>query len=157
MKTPFDPSILQPGDAIIYAGHNVFDLLISFRTAIWASHIEIYIGDGKSVASRNGIGTGIYRLRLNDLKYVLRPSQPFDVTKAMAWFRSIHPMPYGWWELLNCLVPWEVNASGLFCSQFATLFYRAAAFFPFNQEFDPAKVTPRDFLEADPFTYAFTR
>ena len=83
---------LEPGDILLYGGRGLVDRLIQFRTWSDVSHIEIYVGEGRSVASRNGIGVGKYPLRLPEgIRRVYRLKNKFnfpsfDFEKSLAWF-----------------------------------------------------------------------
>jgi hypothetical protein len=110
-------------------------------------HVEVYVGGGDAVASRNGLGVNEYPLRTRDLLHVLRPEQPFDLIAAMAWFRTAKGLPYGWADLLQ-FVGLNVNRRGIVCSPFATLFLRAGGIPVFNDE--PAeKIAPFQFLTSE--------
>jgi hypothetical protein len=45
MSEPFTPSILQPGDAILYFGHDFGCWLIALKTWTKVARVEIYRGN----------------------------------------------------------------------------------------------------------------
>lgn len=154
----FDRSILEPADHLIYSGFSPFDLLIEVKTAALAAHIEIYIGDGQSVASRNGIGVNQYPLRTKGLQYVLRPRFMLNLPKAMEWFETVKGTPYGWWDLLNFVDPFDyITSNGMICSQFAAEFDRNADMQWFADEWPTGKVSPRDFLVTNAYRMVWSR
>jgi hypothetical protein len=129
--------ILKPGDCLLYAPKGFFGWVISIKTWNQVAHCEVYIGNGKSVASRDGIGVGEYDLRTSELKHVMRPNQPFELRLAYDWFaRKARGQGYDWLGLLRFawrsrVVP-ERFDNKQFCSEFAARFYRAGGLDPFN-------------------------
>lgn len=126
--------ILLPGDVLLYTGRGLYGRLIQIHTWHRIGHVEVAIGHGQSVASRDGIGVNQYDLRMKDLARVLRPKVPFDLPAAMRWFeQGAKGQPYGWGDLLQ-FVGIPVQAPGIVCSPFATLFLRAGGVPIFNTE-----------------------
>lgn len=82
------PNILQPGDAIMYRPSNWIGVIIAVKTWSWTSHIEVYVGDNRSIGAREE-GVDVWPLR-NDkyVKTVLRPVLPFDYLNALVWFNE---------------------------------------------------------------------
>ena len=142
-----DPSILNHGDALIFSRKGVFDTIIRIKTWSPATHVEIYIGNGKTVAARNGIGCAVYPVDLNGLYCVLRPKlKSFDLVKAMAAFSANEDgRPYGWLALFSfCLL--DLHDKGRFCSELATIFWRDGGFDAFNRWIKAEIVAPGDLL-----------
>ena len=135
---------LQPGDILLYGGGGIVNALIQFRTWSDVSHIEIYIGEGKSVASRNGIGVGKYPLRMNGLRRVYRPKVAFDFEKAMRWFATVDGTKYGWADLLRFYLI-DVKTIGLICSEFGDMWFRAGTLPLFNTNYPEGAVCPGDY------------
>lgn len=137
--------ILLPGDVLLYGAKGFYGKIIAIKTWHGIGHVEVFIGGGFSVASRDGQGVGRYDARLLDIKHVLRPTVPFDLTKALAWFfTDANGQPYGWWDLLH-FIGIAKDGQGMVCSPFATEFLRAGGVPIFNNE--PAiKVAPFMFL-----------
>ena len=107
----------------------------------------MYLGEGRSYASRNGQGVNFYDLRTKDLQYVCRPKLPGDLRAAMAWAKTQVGMPYGWLDLL-AFIDVNIDGQGIVCSPAATLFERAAGLDPFNGE--PCnKIAPFQFLTSN--------
>lgn len=69
---------VKRGDILLYPPRSFFGRLIAIKTWHKIAHVEIYAGDGQSVASRDGIGVNLYPARLDDVKHVLRPAVLFE-------------------------------------------------------------------------------
>ncbi len=139
------PDDLCVGDILLYNTQDIVDKIIDLKTAGDVAHVEIYVGDGWSVASRNGVGVNLYPSRLNDIRKVRRLQVPFELSNAMLWFNNgIKGLPYGFTGLLEFEnIDWP--GKGLFCSQFATMFLAAGGAPMFADDFHPVKVCPFDF------------
>lgn len=148
---------LRPGDCLLYfSRHSLMDWCVAIKTWNLVSHVEIYRGEGMSVASRNGIGVNLYNLRRDGLAYVLRPredSGPLDVTKSQSWFfRTAQGQGYDWLGLLCFTLAVHQGAPDkMFCSEFATRWYRAGGFRPFAEAYDADLVAPAQFLQSPAF------
>jgi hypothetical protein len=153
MSKPFDPAILQPGDAILYFRRDFFDWIIALKTWTKVAHVEIYRGAQKSYASRNGIGVDIFPLRLEGVAAVARPKQPLDWLSADKWFETeARGQPYDWLGLLCfTLARRRGERKKMFCSEFATRFYRAAGLAPFDPRWPADHVPPSFFLVSPTF------
>lgn len=142
---------LRPGDVLLYKGKGLFSLLIRIKSWHPQTHVEVYIGNGRSAASRDGKGVAIYPVRLDDLAHVLRPDVPFDRAAAMRWFAAeANGLPYGWADLL-VFVGLNINHRGVVCSAFATQFLRAGGVAIFNNEL-AERVAPFQFLLSESLT-----
>lgn len=124
---------LQAGDVPLYRATGFYGRAIWLKTWHRISHVECYIGGGKSVASRDGIGTGTYDVRLNDIYVVCRPCVPFDLKKALAKTAERGHRPYGWYDLLD-FFGFDVKNNGIVCSAYVTEFLRDGDLDPFNGE-----------------------
>lgn len=140
------PQDLESADILLYdTPDNMTDDIIELGTASDVAHIEIYHGNGLSLASRNGIGVNAYDFRLEGLMYVRRLVVPFDQKKADAWFYAgIRGLPYGWAGLLQ-FVNMEIPCKGLICSSFVDLYLQKGDAPMFADDFPPGKASPRDF------------
>jgi hypothetical protein len=65
---------------------------------------------------------------------VLRPTAHFDLAKAMTYFETVKGKAYDYMGLFRFLGKGKESADKQFCSEFATRFYRAGGFDPFNGE-----------------------
>lgn len=152
-------SLLQPGDCLLYRPKGIFGILIALKTWHRIAHCELYIGEGRSVASRDGVGVGIYRLRTTELAYVLRPTYPLDWFRFWKWFRSVNGQRYDWWGLLRFV--WSRSVGGgnnqrMFCSEFLTRAYRSLGARVFNGAEDADAVAPAQFLLSPNLTVVAT-
>lgn len=150
MSDPVVPIALRAGDCLLYAPKGFYGLLISIKTWHSIAHCEAYVGNGKSVASRDGAGVGLYDWRSTELVYVLRPNRPFDLKEALAQFNhKWRGQGYDWLGLLR--FAWRAPVSRFrfdnkqFCSEMATRFYRAGGIDPFNGA-DADSIAPFQFL-----------
>jgi hypothetical protein len=147
-RTPFNPGILKPGDKILYRPADLFDWVVAVKTWAKVSHIEIYAGNGRSVASRNGKGVGLYDLRETRVAAVLRSAPTFDLDKALCWFRN-HALGdrYGWRTLLNFVLLSSNPVPGhQVCSEFAANFDRAGGAADFPAWWPACRTAPAQFL-----------
>jgi hypothetical protein len=136
----------QPGDCLVYAGRSFWSWFIKVKTWSPASHVEVYIGDGKAVASRDGKGVNLYDSTNTNLLAILRPNETFDIKAALAYFDTVRGRKYDWWGLMRFFRIGQYTDKKMFCSEFATSFYRAGGFFPFHATYEPDKVSPGMYL-----------
>ena len=143
------PSI-QPGDFLLYSGKGFFSWLIKVKTWSRFSHVEVYIGHGQTIASRDGIGVDIYWTRDKDLACVLRPNKKLDIDAGIAWAQEncILGQKYDWWGLLRFFTFGKPSMDKQFCSELATRFARASGFHPFNDKYDADTVSPGMFYSS---------
>ena len=145
---------ILPGDTLIYGPSEWYDYGIVIKTWSRACHVEIAVGGGQAIASRNGIGVNIYPLRMAQLIAVRRPAQPasFDFQAMMDWFSvpydprkgtGIRGQAYDWAGLL-CFVLAVKQGSPhkMFCSEFWTRAHRAAKYPVIAEDWDADKVAP---------------
>lgn len=147
-----DISTLQPGDCLLYAPGGFFGWLIAVKTWHLTSHVEIYDCDGCSVASRDGKGVGRYPFRSEGLSFVLRPDQFYVHPAAMRWFDEVDGQKYDWLGILVfSLAVKKGHPDKMFCSEFATRFYRSGGLEPFHRDEDADRVAPFQFLTSGKF------
>jgi len=143
-----NPLLLRPGDVLLYRPVGVFGLLIWLKSWHPIAHVEVFAGNGESLASRDGQGTAVYPVRLTELAVICRPRGPVDMGTARARFEAKGHRPYGWMDLLQ-FVGLDVDAPGIVCSPCATEVMRDAGLTRlFNGEPAP-KIAPFQF-ELDP-------
>lgn len=142
---PIAASQLEPGDVLLYRPVGIFGLAIAVKTWHRIAHIEIYVGNGQSVASRDGLGTGVYPLRLSQLAVVCRPLVPLDVTGALDRFKQKPHRPYGWLDLVQ-FIGVDVDSGGIVCSPFGDEFIRDEGLIDFLNCEEKAKVAPFEFM-----------
>lgn len=137
---------LRPADIMLFRPVGIFGRIIQVKTWHNISHVELYDGNGQSIASRDGIGVDRYPVRLTQLAYVLRPQVHLDLSKIHAYFDTMKGTPYGWLELLCFVGPNVQFGSGIVCSPFVAGCLRAGGWNVFPT--DPInKVTPFQFLD----------
>lgn len=143
---------------MLYRPVGLFGYLIAIKTWHSISHCEMYIGNGRSVASRDGIGVGDYPVRYSQLAYIMRPNVPFDLDAALAKFRSVYQgQGYDWKGLLRFASRAEVHPERFrnkqFCSELLTRLCRDGHMKPdpFNGD-DADAIAPFEFAESPDFT-----
>ena len=151
------PGDLEAGDILLYQSPDLTDKLIEWKEGDPdTAHVEVYIGAGVSVASRNGIGVNSYKFRPDGLMHVRRPTCVFHLDTAMNWFVQVKGAPYGWGDIgatLNLVEkpedawtkPEILVQTGMDCDHLAAMFLRAGLVNLFDVTFDYRKLTPRDF------------
>ena len=156
-----NPRSLIPGDVLLYGRTPFlksplgwfFGLVINIKTWSRYSHVEVFVGNGISMASRDGVGVGYYPFRTEQLEKVRRPSaKDFDFKRGSKWVFSVDGQKYDWLGLL-CFT-YAVHSGSKtkqFCSEFATRFYRKAGLEPFNPEVDADHVAPAQFDQSAAF------
>lgn len=145
-------SKLQNGDALLYTPSGIFGWIIAMKTWHKVSHVEVYSGDGFSVASRDGEGVGIYNYRADGLCAVLRPNGFYHHEAAMRWFDTVDGQKYDWKGILVFSMAVRQGAQDrMFCSEFATRLYRAGGLEPFQTDEDADHIAPFQFLTSPRF------
>lgn len=145
------PELLY-GDCLLYGGSSLLDWAIYAKTWSPVCHVEVYTRDEKSVASRNGKGVAMYPFRHEDLKFVLRPKGELSKINSFNYFHFVDGQAYDWLGLLCfTLAVAQGSPNKQFCSEFATNFYRAGGFDPFNPWWPADKIAPGNFLMSPSF------
>lgn len=144
----FDKSLLLPGDCLIYFTRDLFGWVTAIKTWSKTSHVEVYAGEGMSMASRNGKGVNLYPYRADGLVCVRRPLKPLDLESANHWFNAeARFQGYDWTGLLCFALAAKQGAEDrMFCSEFETRWYRHASLQPFDPDWDADRVPPSFFL-----------
>lgn len=151
---------LFPGDHLIYGRHkgwDPFSWVTQIKTWSPAVHIEVYAGDGRSFASRNGLGVALYPWRADQLIAILRPLNKFDMDSARRWFYEVaNGEGYDWLGLL-CFTyaVSQGDPTKMFCSEFATRFGRMGGVDAVHRDFDADKVAPAAFLMSPSFDHVW--
>lgn len=149
----FDPSILRPGDVLLYAPSNVFGRAIAWMTGGGVSHVEIYKGDGVSYASRDGIGVAEYPFRVEQLRRVLRSRTPLNLGRMAQTFAAMRGHKYDWKGIWNTATGARGDSAtgAAVCSEAATIWLRAAGLVRLFGAEEPENITPRDFEKQPDF------
>lgn len=134
---------LKPGDVLLYSGKGPMSWWIKIKTWSNVSHVETYVGGGWSVASRDGIGVGTYKLRREGLKYVYRPEGFFDIVTALRAHSLWLGQKYDWLGLfVFYLAAKHGSPEKMFCSEHTARFANSAGLYPFGATFDCDRVSP---------------
>lgn len=152
-------SLLKPGDCLLYKPRGFFGSVIKFKNWHAVAHVEIYVGKGKSVASRDGLGVARYPWRDTELAYVLRPDYPLDWAAFWRWFTTVDGQKYDWLGLLRFAwfksIPAGKN-NKMFCSEFAARAYRMLAARVFADGEDADAIAPFQFLTSPNLSWIAT-
>lgn len=138
---------------MLYKPQGAFGFLIRLKTWHRVAHVEMYLGNGISTASRDGKGVDRYPVRDTELIFVLRPKTPLDMTKVSDFVDRWVGTPYGWLDLFN-FMGFAVDRKGIVCSPYITRALRAGGCPIFNDE-DPNLVAPFEFLESELLTKTY--
>lgn len=141
-------ALIQPGDCLLYGGSSLTDLIIEVKTWSIVAHVEIALDSGSSIASRNGIGVNKYAFRKEGLMFILRPKTTLRLDLGLRWFEDVAKgQAYDWLGLLCfTLAVKQGSPNKMFCSEFATNFYRACQLPIFNPYWPADKVSPGNLL-----------
>lgn len=139
------PQDLSVGDILLYASPNLVDDAIEWKTGDDVAHVEIYMGNATSWASRNGIGVNTYPFRSEGLVYVRQAVIAINIDQAVKWFENgVKGLPYGFGDLLE-VMNIKNNLSGIDCSHFAAALLEVGGCPQFDPRYPKNKITPRDF------------
>jgi hypothetical protein len=156
MTISFPVELLATGDHLLYdvdslwsdPGGFLCDWVIRTKTWSDVAHIEIYDGNGMSLASRAG-GVNRYPFRAQGLKYILRPNT-WNHVAATAYFLTVKGQGYDWKGLLCFTLAVRTGANGKqFCSEFARNLDAAAGCPSFYKQW-PADLTAPGMFKASP-------
>lgn len=151
---PFSVDLLQPGDCLLYQGSSVFSWLIRAKTWSYISHVEVFIGNGRALASRDGEGVSNYPLRESGLVEILRPNEPFDLNAGIQWYGTVKGAPYDWKQLFTFMKAGRKqleDETAFFCSEFANAFYRKCGVRAFSKTYPSSAVSPGMFRASPHF------
>lgn len=150
------PPVLVPGDCLLYSGSGPWSWVIKVKTWSPVSHSEVYIGDGKTITSREGAGVNVYPLTLEHLHTVLRPEWQPDMAKMLEWFGTVRGQKYGYWQALRFFRLGKEDQTRMMCSPCCARAYRAGSFHAFAGQFDCSLVSPGMFLSSPHFVPVWT-
>jgi hypothetical protein len=126
------PTPLKPGDCLLYRPTGFLGWAIATKTWMRWSHVEIAVKPGMSIGARPE-GVNYYTTRWSRLGAVMRPTQPVDVAKAMAWFDAkAKGQHYDVLGLFRFFTWGKQSTDKQFCSEMATRWYRAGGLEPFH-------------------------
>ncbi len=155
VESRFVPGDLKPGDHLLYSRKGFVAWVIKKKTVSPFTHIEIYIGDGKTIAAR-AKGVHRYDLDLKDLSYVLRPIGSYDIYKMLNWFKAEadgQGYDYIGLYLSFWAQMWGRKNKKMFCSELALRADRSVDFEPFTPDFDADACHPGDFWKSSKFVH----
>jgi hypothetical protein len=143
---PIDPSTLRAGDVILYRPQGFIGWCIASRTFSNWAHVEVSLGSGVTVASRNFVGVGLYAFNPNRVGRVIRPRGPLNMVSAMGWFDGVVGQRYDYWAIMRFLLPHcirrDLDMTRQICSSFAVRFLREAGVDVVAADMDADLVAP---------------
>jgi hypothetical protein len=144
---------MNPGDILLYRPTGFIGWAIAWRTFSNWAHVEVYVGSGVSVASRNGIGVAKYPLRREQLGKVLRPYAWPDLATGMRWFHAVADgQRYDFAAILRFMLPHiitrDLDLDRQICSAFATRFMRQCGVDIVAKDCDADLVAPSDIAKS---------
>lgn len=150
---------LLPLDVLLFARKSVFGDLIEHASKTPFTHVETYLGDGKTAASRDGKGVATYELDLEGIAVVLRPKEAGDLSKLLAYHTTTFGLPYAWKGLFDAFVKldWNDNEKGMWCSEKTTHDQRAAGLTPFAPDVPATMISPGDFFKSPAYVHVWVK
>lgn len=147
MSRPAGLPVLIPGDVMLYRPKGIVGWLIASRTFSNWAHVEVYIGGGESLASRDGIGVGRYPVRWEQLGKVLRPRGHFHRRRALWWFnKHAKGQGYDYLAIVRFLLPHcikrDLDRERQICSAFVVRLLRRAGVQFVAKDVDADMVAP---------------
>lgn len=142
--------ILIPGDHLLYSRPGFWSKTIKIKTWSNFSHVEVYLGEGKSFSSREKIGTGIFGLA-KDFVCILRPTDIIYMDIAVKWAEKVSGQSYDYLGLLRFFTLGKQSEDKQFCSEAVTRFDRMGNFDPFAKHYDADLVSPGMFYSSPKF------
>lgn len=137
------PGDLCVGDILLYHGDSLFNRITDLKTGGAMDHVEIYAGDGQSVASRPE-GFNVYPFQPEGLAKVRRPQMEFFKPAADIWLQPLKGMEYDTPGLLQFFNLDKSNNSFI-CSVGAAYYLKAGRCLMFADDYPLVKISPRDF------------
>lgn len=159
------PIPLLNSDVLLYSKSDLFGWLTALKTWSPACHVELYEGEGMSLASRNGIGVNRYPFREAQLAAILRPVAPLDSAAIKAWFEvpfnkltgeGVRGRPYGWLDLLR-FYNIKIATNGWICSQFVAKAVKVGGLKAFANQYNEGTIDPGDFFVSPSFHWVWVR
>lgn len=147
---PFDPTNLRPGMLLLYEASSVFGYAIALFSGSRISHVEMYKGDGKSWASRDGLGVGVYPFRSENLALVLESPVPLNLAHIAQGFAAKAGHTYDYATILKFITfGWtESRTDAEVCSELITYLLRTGGLTALFGIKEPEDVKPADFVTA---------
>lgn len=154
LQREFLLSLLLPGDLLLYRSSGLMGRAIQLKTSSKVTHCEIYIGSGRTIASRPGIGVDTFDFKTDNLAMILRPLAPVDVQAMVNWHvTEAKGQGYDWVGLALGFIArkWGRENNKMWCSEHSTRAYRQGNIEPFRRGVDADSIHPGDFFKSAEF------
>jgi hypothetical protein len=137
---------IRPGSILLYSSPSIVDWLIE-RTGPCA-HVELFLGNGRSFASRNGLGVNYYDLRKDGL-IAIRSHIGVNVDTWVKWADTVVGDGYDWRGLEGFLIDRPTNEPHHeFCSAVIELGFRKSQYIELHNKLWPwSLITPTDLFK----------
>lgn len=145
MTSEFIRENVRIGDVLMYDRNGFINRAIRLKTGSCFSHCEVYVGNSRSYASRNGIGVDNYEFRTDGLVAIFRPRQQFLSARGEVWFQNVAKgQGYDWFGLFAF---WFARLQGsknrkMFCSEFVVRYLHECGVDIFSEEADADSISP---------------
>lgn len=133
---------LKFGDALLYSSNGIIGHAIKWKTWSDVSHIEMYFGQGKTGASRDGQGVQTYDFTTENLAYVMRPVNPLNAKGVLDFHTQCIGQRYDLWGLFRFFTFGKQSLDKQFCSEYFTRACRAGGVHPFDRHVDADLISP---------------
>jgi hypothetical protein len=154
LQRQFLLKLLLPGDLLLYRSNRVVGRVIQLKTSSKVTHCEIYVGHGRTIASRDGIGVDTFDFNPDKLAMILRPISPVDMAAMMHWHvTEAKGQGYDWVGLVLGFVArkWGRENKKMWCSEHTTRAYRRGGVKPFRDKVDADSIHPGDLFKSPAF------
>lgn len=163
---------LKPGDVLLYSGKSIFSFAIKIKTWSIFSHVEMYIGNGKTAGSREGHGIQTFKFEEENLAAILRLIDNgfgIDLSKALDFHQSCVGQKYDYFGLFRFFRLGAPSLDKSFCSEHCTRLLRKVKIFtneeqtawtyarPFSTWYDADLVSPGMFWSSPAFDLIWTK
>jgi cell wall-associated NlpC family hydrolase len=154
LQREFFLKILRPGDLLLYRTNNPLGRGIQLKTYSKVTHCEIYIGAGRTIASREFHGVDTFDFRPEYLAAILRPVSLVDVPTMLRWHvREAKGQGYDYLGLFLGFFArrWGRENKRMWCSEHTTRAYRRGGLEPFREGVDADSIAPGDLFKSAKF------
>lgn len=154
-------SDLKPADILLYRPKGFIGWAIAWRTFSNWAHVEVYVGGGWAVASRDGRGVAQYPVRFSELGRVIRPYETPNMVRGMDWFHAVADgQKYDFLAILRFIMPhWitrDLDLNRQICSAFAVRFLRNCGVDVVAKDCDADLVAPSDIAKSPATTLVWS-
>lgn len=143
----------MPGDVVLHRPSSIKGWMVAVKTYTHISHLEVYIGEGKSISARYPTGVHVYPFLNEHIAYILRPDGPLDIPAGLRWFYSeADGQKFDFWgQMVFFLAARHGAHDRMWCSELGVRFLRHCGHHPFARWWDADRTPPSLFLASPHF------